>query len=157
MLQAGRSRVRFPMSPTDISVYLILPTALWPTKGYSPSNRNEYQDLSGAESGRRVRFIISLSSVSRLSRKCGSLDVWKSCGPSRPAAGYIYTRIHTTKNIFPATVAAWSKARKEFLCLTLDRGFEYHSRHGCLYAYSLWLCWPWDGLISCSRNPTKCL
>jgi hypothetical protein len=30
MLQAGRSRVRFPMRSLDSSVDLILPTALWP-------------------------------------------------------------------------------------------------------------------------------
>jgi hypothetical protein len=30
MLQAGRSRVRFPMRSLDFSIYLILPAALWP-------------------------------------------------------------------------------------------------------------------------------
>jgi hypothetical protein len=29
MLQAGRSRVRFPMKSLDFSIYLILPAALW--------------------------------------------------------------------------------------------------------------------------------
>jgi hypothetical protein len=30
ILQAGRSRVRFPMGSLDLLIDLILPTALWP-------------------------------------------------------------------------------------------------------------------------------
>jgi hypothetical protein len=45
-----------------------------------------------------------------------------------------------------------------------DHGFEYHLRHGCLYAFILWwLCCcvcrqrPCDVLISRTRNPTNCV
>jgi hypothetical protein len=57
-LQAGRSRVRFPMVSLKFFIYIILPAAFGPGLD-SASNRNEYQEyLLGGSGGRYVGLTI---------------------------------------------------------------------------------------------------
>ena len=86
LLQAGRSRVRFPMVSLEVFIDIILPTELWQCGSPLPLTEMSTRDTSWGIGGRRV----GMTTLPPSSIECPEMLEPQAPGTIRPIEGLLY-------------------------------------------------------------------
>jgi hypothetical protein len=99
MLQAGRSRDRIPIRSLNFFFNLPNPSSRTMALGSTQplikmSTRDILGMFLGVKGGQRVRLTTLLPAVSRLSRKCGNLNISQTSGSPQPVNKDSFTLLY---------------------------------------------------------------